>query len=941
MSIRPPKEGNEARTVGASHPSAYPPEGEREPEEEGPSDFPEAHPAMGSSYEMRRGSEPKRPISRQHAQLEKALLVLVSIALGGSALSLGAVHTVVLVPIALVAIAAALVAVPLRETTAPNRGLPAPMMLLLGLSLFTAFQAVPFPLRFLSIVAPANADVWARSLLPFGEHPTWGSISLDPGATVVEALKWLTYACTFFGASVLAARQGARVVLALVFASSTLIALVTLAHGMADAQKIFGLYKPNYPFPSNHIGPLPNPNNLAGYLNLGTMCGVGLIVMRRPIFPPWLVAVGVAFDIGATVRAASRGGVAALIFGILVLAVIAGGRAIKSSSLRRRTAPFVLAGGTIALGAGLALLGGDVWVWRELLNDNLFKLKISTWCIPLIQAHPWFGVGRGAFESVFPAYRPTVGLNIVFTHPENFLAQWVSEWGVPVAALALLAFAWMFRPTALGVRRSAVAAAGWVAIVALLVQNLADLGMEIPATGIAAAVILGGLWGDPSHRSHRERTAFDRTFLKIGNWRFASVMAVAGVLLSVLALSLTFRELSAQRERLRDHFERAEDEVSERAPFRFALHDAMRLRPAEHYFPLLGAMAAFRWKDQSPMPWIQQTLERAPVNGRAHALLASVLAARGARKQALLEVRLAVSHEPGLADTVAPLATSLAKTFEELLIAVPEGTAGAPMLMIMARSIEDAALQRRVDSAALLRDPKLIESRERLLSSLFRALDAHAQGSAPSLACLSLETLVADGADGALKAQAVKAPMDQCLDEVEKHAAAIDTTRPDSSLGGVMRARGLIAAGKRPDAEALLAIACSRLEGRAECLQARAQNLAALDGGEKLDVVLKEYVSAACTSAATCAAASTFVGDIREGRGDLFAAATAFNKAAQEDPTEERWLRAASAAEKAKMYALAIEALQRVASLRGGADTELAGRLSRLRKAAAQQMIRF
>lgn len=852
--------------------------------------------------------------------MERALTALVALSLLGSAMAVGAVHTVVLVPVALVALATAIVAVPLRETTAPQRGFPAPMLLLLALAGFTALQAAPMPLGWLAKIAPANADIWARSLLPFGEHPTWGSISLDPGATLVEALKWLVYACTLFGAAVLSARRGTAWVLLLVFVSATLVALATLAHGMADAKKIFGIYQPIHPFPSNHIGPLPNPNNLAGYLNLGLISGIGLMLMRRPIVPPWLVGIGVAFDIGATVRAASRGGVASLALGVLMLALLARGRGARTSSLRQRTAPFVLAGGTVAFGAALAILGGDVWMWRELLNDNLFKLKIVTWCVPLLRQHGWLGVGRGAFESVFAAYRPTVGLHIVFTHPENFLAQWASEWGVPVAAAALLALAYMYRPWALAITRSAVVAAGWVAVVVLLVQNLADLGLEIPAVGIAAATVLGALWGDPSRKRPRERSAVDRLSSRVGQMRFAIAIAVAGAALSVMALAMSFRDVAAQRERLRDHFDRAQDDPSQRAPFRAALRQAMRWRPAEHYFPLLGAMAAFRWRDQSPMPWLQHTLERAPVNGRAHALLASVLTTRGVRRQALLEARLAMEHEPGLAEAVSPLATSLARDFEELLRAVPEGAPGAQVLSIMARSVSKVEVRRQADAEALKRDPKLTESRSRLLAELFSDV-----------------ALLAEGKEGA----AVCAALEPCLKEIDDHAAAIDLAQPQSSLGTVMRARGSIAAGKRADAEALLSTACARPEGRSECLQVRAQNLSALNEAMKLDAVLKEYLSDSCTSAAACASASTFVGNVRERRGDLQAATIAYARAAQEEPTEDRWLKVADTAERAKLNAQALEALQRVASLRGGADADLTARMTRVRQAATQQIMRF
>lgn len=858
---------------------------------------------------------------------ERLLTILVGAALCGSALAIGAVHTVVLVPVAAIAAAAAIVAVPLRERSAKERAWPAPALILLALALFTALQAVPLPLGVLAKIAPANADIWARALQPLGERPAWGSVSVDPGATLVEALKWLTYASTFFAAAVLGARRGAQVVLALVLGSATLLALVTLAHGMVDARRVFGVYAPTHAFDQHHMGPLLNTNNLSGYLNLGTISGVGLMLARRPVVPLWLAGLSVAIDIGATVRAASRGGVASLLAGVLILAVLVRGRGSKSTSRRRRVAPLVLAAAALVFGGALALLGGNVWVWRELLNDNLAKLKIVSWCVPLLREYGWLGVGRGAFESVFEAYRPAVGLHIVYTHPENFPAQWASEWGLPVALAALVSLAWCFRPGALGVQRSVVVAAGWTAVVVLLLQNLADLGLEIPALGIATAVVLGALWSDPSRRRRSERGAIDRALARVGQRAFAIGVAVTGGVFAILALSFGRHDVSAQREILRDHFERADDAPAERPAFRAALRDAMRARPAEHYFSLLGATAAFRWRDQSPMPWLQHTLERAPVNGRAHLLLAQVLDGLRkhrpeARKQALLELRLAVEHEPGLAEKAAPLATSLARSFDELLVAVPEGLAGAMVLNMMARELEEPderEMRRQADLEAVVRDPKLVEPRTRLLRGIFAEVERIARGEEPTGACPTL---------------------DACAAEVERHSAAIEAAQPDSSLAAVMRARGLVAQGKRAEAEALLAGGCARPEGRGDCLQARAENLAKLDDAARLDAVLKEYLSASCLAAASCAAAATFVGELRDGRREPHAAAAAFMRAAQEEPTEARWLRAADAAEKAKMHAQAIEALGHVSSMRGGADPVINERIARLRAAAVEDQVR-
>ncbi|MBK8252378.1 MAG: lipid A core--O-antigen ligase [Polyangiaceae bacterium] len=734
----------------------------------------------------------------------------------------------------------------------------------------------------------------------------------------------MTYACIFFAASVLANRRGIQLVLALVLGSTSFVAVTTIAHGMVDAKKVFGIYEPAHPFPSSQFGPLLNPNNLAGYLNLGSIVGLGLMLARKPLVPMWLAGLGVSVNIAAAVRSGSRGGVAALLLGVVLLALLVQRWGSGHSQTRRRIFPLALAGGAVVFGGALALLGGDAFIWRDLLSDNVAKLKIVSWTGPMIRDFGAFGVGRGAFESVFAAYKPTGGQHVVYTHPENFLAQWSSEWGVPVALAAILGLSWLFRPGALGVRRSVVVAAGWSALCALLLQNLADLGLEIPGIALGAVVVMGALWGDPARRRAKGRSVLDRWIAGIGAQRFALAMLVLAVGLGALALARGRHDVSAERDILRERFELADETPSERAAFRAELLAAMRRRPAEQYFSLLGATAAFRWKDQSAFPWLTLALERAPVNGRAHALLASVLAARGAKKQALLELRLAVTYEPGLAEKTSPLAVSIAKNYDELITAVPEGQAGSIVLAIMARDLmkpEQTELRHQVDVEAVARDPALVESRLRLLSTLFEDIGRLKEGKPASLGCATEEA---------------------CAAEIERHASAIDTAKPNSTLGAVMRARGLVARGRRTEAEILLSQGCARLESRSDCLQIRAENLSAMGELTKLDATLKEYMSSTCTSAPTCAEAASFVGRLRASRGDQHAAASAFLRAAQEDPTESRLLAAAEAAERAKMYVQAIEALSRLLSMRGGNDTEVSARIAKLRSTlAADQVMRY
>src|SRR5262249_31967167 len=154
--------------------------------------------------------------------------------------------------------------------------LPLPTLVFAALAWFTLMQTIPMPMRWLQAIAPANADVWERCLLPLGEAaPRWAPISLDPGASLVEVLKWTTYAAAFATASAVAARHGAAWGVLAVFGAAVAAAFTTLGHGLIGATKVYGLYQPTFPALAWHVGPLLNPNNLAGYLNLGALSGLG------------------------------------------------------------------------------------------------------------------------------------------------------------------------------------------------------------------------------------------------------------------------------------------------------------------------------------------------------------------------------------------------------------------------------------------------------------------------------------------------------------------------------------------------------------------------------------------------------------------------------------------------------------------------------------------
>lgn len=850
----------------------------------------------------------------------QVVAVLMALVVLGSALAIGTVHVQTLVAIAPLAFAAASLGIlhDLKRRGATAIALPA--LIATALALITLLQAIPMPISWLTKIAPANADIWARSLLPFGEAgPRFASISLDPGASVVEALKWSSYAAMFTAAATVSARYGATVGIATMFVSAICVATATIAHGLLGLKDVYGLYKPSVELPPWHVGPLINTNTLAGYLNLGILSGMALVLTRSRDMPRWVIAVGIAFLIGVSITSASRGGLITLLLGILILAVLLRFKTARNSeddpSESRSSARWLL-GGTLVAGALLAGLGGTRDTWAELYDKNLNKIEMILWAKPLLRDHFFFGIGRGSFESVFPAHRTTPG-HVVYAYIENFPAQWMVEWGIPIGVLALIAFAWSLRPSRLGARHSGLSAAAFTGILVVLLQNLVDLSLEIPAVCYGLMLMIGSLWGDNLRSRAGVEYAKNRS-LRVGD-SSPSLIAGSGIVLAAFAFYVGNPDVGAERDRIRKAYEE-KDIVNPavRSELRAMLHKAMTRHPGEPYFSLVGALLATRSKTESAIPWLQRSLERSPINPRAHLLLAEVLGTHGALRQTLLELRYAIEQDAALIDVSARLALRFTTKYDDLIVIVPEGLRGAMVLDSLGRHAEAAKqpqLRQKFDTKAIDLDSRL--------------LGPHVRECEMRLALLKNKdttgTLCED--------------REKCGREIREHAESIAVSHPIESISATLVARLLVTEGKPDQADTLLAERCIHVRDRSDCMRVRVEAAAKTAGQDRVDIATREFLGASCLSSEACAQAATFAAVIREQRGDAASAIALFGRAAREEPSEARWMALADAASRGGAHAQSVDALERVAAKRGGWDEALRKRVIEERARALQKSL--
>jgi tetratricopeptide (TPR) repeat protein len=790
-------------------------------------------------------------ISGENSRTGRIGAWVLAAGIAGAALAAGTVHTVPLCAVVGVLAAATVL---LGWTAEPTRPRSAATLLLVtacALTAYTALQCVPLPISWLARIAPHNAEVWSRALSPLGEEgPRWAPISLDPTATRIEVLKGVAYILAFVSAlRVARRRRGTAFLSEVIIATGLVLAFAALLHPALGARKLYGIWEPDNSDAGHlqHLAPLFNPNNLAGYINVALCLALAATFSSEPRVPrPILLAVVVVLA-GTQVWVASRGGVATMVLGtILVIAML---RTARMRERRGSTMAWIVAAVLGMAAVFVIVLANSEQASSELLNtESASKLHVIREAMRMVPQYPIWGIGRGAFESAFPAFRDAGGY-WTSTHPENFVAQWLIEWGIPLGGAGLLAIAVGLRPGAL-LARSTAATGAWAAIVALAVQNLVDLGSEIPGLVIApvvcAAMVVGGTAGrEPRWRIERWADAPRATGI------VAAAFAACALLATTMGLG---RELHDDQRTLRvaatrEHSSRDEMDTLARA--------AMIRHPAEPYFPFITAWWLARGQDGSPIPWIDATLERAPLHGPAHLVLARWLVSRSP-SQARLEYRLAMQQAPSLIWTIMQEVPRQIRGYDDAMDFVRDSELGAFILHTLVPGLEARlpATCHRLDEELAERAP---EDPDLALRNARAAVeDLEAKNGAPwceageRSACASVALNLAN------RAQSLR--QGQC----EPYLLG---ARADLATGNVERAL------------ASLSDAADRVIDRVGCLQETVRLAADAHDDARETEALGKIVNSACGADAECANNLAWAANVEQQRGNIGRALATYKQA--------------------------------------------------------------
>lgn len=779
---------------------------------------------------------------------------LLALAMAGSALAVGTVHPTTLC-IVTVALAAA-VALTWWNAEPTGSRAPATILLFSGIALtgYTALQCVPIRIRWLSAIAPHNADVWSRALAPLHESwPRWAPLSVDPTATRLEVLKGAAYLLALVAAlRVARRREGVMFLSRVLVLTGVALALAALLHPAFGAHKLYGAWEPSGDY-GRHLAPLLNPNNLASYLNIALLLALAGAMAPEPHWPRPILAALVLLLAGTQVWVASRGGVAAmLVGGVLVVGIVRTGRARGQSQIGSLS---LLAGVVLVASAFMIVLGGSEDASDEFLQADASKLGMFRETMRMVPAYPIFGAGRGAFETAFPAFRSTPG-NVTFVYPENVVAQWITEWGFPVGVVGLAAITYALRPDAV-LARSNTAAGAWAAVVALTVQNLVDLGSEIPGLVVAGVVCAAIVTGGTAGRGARWR---------VQRWaRAPRAVALAGLALGASAVAFAVPSVGARVSDDRVALHHAV--MQQRLPhgsIQALARSAMQRHPGEPYLPFIMGVRALEVRDDDPVPWIGAALERAPTYGLAHIVLARALDRRSP-SQARLEYRLAVEQAPELSWLVMAEAPRAVRTYNDAMELVPHGPPALQVLEALS-----GALRSRLPATSVRIDSEISSRAPQATAPALRAARAAVEDVLPEA-----ETPWCELARGACVRQALDA---------SRRATQL---APNQCAPSVLYARARAAAGDPGGAQRELSEAADRAVDRVVCLQ-EVVELATMAHDERRALeAMDEIVNAGCTNDGECGGNLALAAQLEESRGNHQHALALYKRAYERSPEDD------------------------------------------------------
>lgn len=380
---------------------------------------------------------------------------------------------------------------------------------------------LPVPAAFLVVAAVAIV----QGLPPNGllePHPAWKDAadllgtSLEPRIVPTADPPWrslgptLLFTLAFTRAFLLATdRQGAGALMAVIAGTALAYAAYGIAAALIDPTSL--LWRTKQAYEHSLTGTFVNRNTAATYF--GSAATIWLLLFLRHVsrwigqgsglreiaaelaaygVPRRLVmpALGSCICLGATLMTGSRAGTILTLLALALAGAVWAGR----QAWRWGRLPTVLI--ALALAVGLLELWGGTVTSRLASRgvEDVNRLETYRAVLHTIREFPWFGIGLGQFETVFPSYRGgTSAVAGVWDKAHSVPLELAAELGLPAALAIVVTWATVLTGLVLGclrrTRGRVFPIAGLSVGMLGSAHSLVDFSLQIPGYAVLFAVV--------------------------------------------------------------------------------------------------------------------------------------------------------------------------------------------------------------------------------------------------------------------------------------------------------------------------------------------------------------------------------------------------------------------------------------------------------------------
>lgn len=317
------------------------------------------------------------------------------------------------------------------------------------------------------------------------------SLSLNVEATrAATGLIFFLFLAFLLAANFLTGRERLKTLARFVVIYGLALAILTIVQRLSWEGSFYWV-RPTRTFP---FGPFVNRNHFAGYMELLIPIPIALIVARVGRFEERLFyGFAAAVMAIAAIFSLSRGGMISLFTQMMFILAMSSpmGRMEGASSLNIRLRQIgAITAIVVAIVAGIFRMGADPVINRitESADESFYMSRgwiwRDTWA--LIRAHPFLGVGIGAYPTAYPIYSQYNGSAGMVAQSHNDYLQVLADSGIVGGALALWFVITIFRAIGRGSRLSDPLAAGLAlgcgaAIFGILVHSLFEFNLQLPS----------------------------------------------------------------------------------------------------------------------------------------------------------------------------------------------------------------------------------------------------------------------------------------------------------------------------------------------------------------------------------------------------------------------------------------------------------------------------